>query len=93
MAVRAIKEKDHHAKIQKMFSISLGRPASDQELIVSLSVLEKLQKKYKENPSLADDYLNVGEFRAPKNVNKTELAALANIGLMILNLDESLTKE
>ena len=93
LAVRVIGEKSNAAKIQKIYSLLLGRNANEQEIKILQNKLQKITGKYKENPKLADEYLNVGEYITPENSNKIEVASLANLALMILNLDESLTKE
>jgi hypothetical protein len=93
LAVRVIKEKSNAGKIQKMFSLLLGRSANEQELKILQKILQEITYKYNSNPQLADEYLKVGEYIAPEEFNKIEVASLANLALMILNLDESLTKE
>ena len=93
LAVRVSNEKGHKTKINKMYAFILGRSATLQEMAVLKNSLQNFTAKYKANPKLAKDYLNVGEFKAPDFLDKVEVAALANLALLILNLDESLTKE
>ena len=93
LAVRVSNEKGHETKINKMYAFILGRSATLQEMAVLKNSLQNFTAKYKANPKLAKDYLNVGEFKAPDFLDKVEVAALANLALLILNLDESLTKE
>ena len=93
LAVRVMTEKSSTEKIQKMYSYVLGRNASEKEMNVLANSLEKFTQKYKQAPNLAEEYLKVGEFKVPDNLDKVEVASLANLALMILNLDESLTKE
>jgi hypothetical protein len=93
LAVRVIKEKSNAGKIQKMFSLLLGRSANEQELKILQKKLQEITYKSNSNPQLADEYLKVGEYIAPEEFNKIEVASLAKWALMILNLDESLTKE
>ena len=93
LAVRVMNEKGNNERIQKIYSFVLGRPASEKELKVLNESLNKFQTKYKANPQLAEEYLKVGEFKTPEDLDKVEVASLANLALMILNLDESLTKE
>ena len=93
LAVRVMQEKGNEARIQKMYSFLLGRAAAVEEMTVLLESLNKFTEKYKADPALAADYLKVGQYTAPSELDKVEVAALANLALMILNLDESLTKE
>ena len=93
LAVRVMNEKSNEARINKMYSLLLGRSASPQEMKILLSSLQKFTDKYKANPKLATDYLSVGYFKTPANLDKVQTAALANLALLIFNLDESLTKE
>ena len=93
LAVRVMNEKENNARIQKIYSYLLGRDASVDELKILNESLSKFEAKYKANPKLAEEYLNVGEFKTPENLDKVKVASLANLALMIINLDESLTKE
>ena len=93
LAVRVMAEKDPESRIKKIYSFLLGREASVKELKVLVESLQKIEAKYKANTKLAEEYLNVGEFKTPDNLDKIEVASMANLALLILNLDESLTKE
>jgi hypothetical protein len=93
LAVKAMQEKSSDAIIQKMVSLVLARKATSQELHILKGMLQTFTKKYQKQPALAADYLTVGEFRIPSHLNKIDVAALANLGLALLNLDESLTRE
>ena len=93
LAVRAMSEKDNEARVNKMYSLLLGRRANTGEMKILLETLEKFTEKYKAAPQLSEDYLNVGHFKVPANMDKVQTAALAKLALLIFNLDESLTKE
>jgi hypothetical protein len=95
LAVKVFEEKNStvESRIHKMYSYILGRSASDKEMVIVTASLNKLIEKFKLNPKLADEYLQVGQFRIPEKMNKSQLAAYANLALMLLNLDESVTRE
>lgn len=93
LAVRAINEKSNEARINTMYSLLLGRSARPQEMKVLLNSLTNFTEKYQASPKLADEYLTVGHYKTPENLDKVQTAALANLALLIFNLDESLTKE
>ena len=93
LAMRVMNELGNEAKINKMYSLLLGRPALPQEMKILLNSLQKFTEKYKANPKLAAEYLSVGNLNTPENMDKVQTAALANLALLIFNLDESLTKE
>ena len=80
-------------RIVKLYRRVLGRAPRDEEIRVMLAGLERLTKQYAADPDLAQAYLQVGKFHLPEEVDRIEAAAYANICLLALNLDETLTRE
>lgn len=70
----------------------LSRPLRNEELKVTQSVLEDLQKAYDKNHEEAESLLTVGESKYDQSLSKTTLAAYTMIANQLMNLDEALTK-
>jgi hypothetical protein len=93
LAKRAISEKSLDEKINHMFMHVLGRPAKTEEMKILKDRYQAFLGQYQNSPELAAEYLSVGELKMNPEHNAIELAALSSIGLLVLNLDESLTRE
>jgi hypothetical protein len=80
-------------RINMLYRKALGRAPADIETTIIMTSLDRLKKQYAANPALATAYLNVGAFRIHEDLDTIEAAAYANICLLVLNLDEALTRE
>ena len=80
-------------RINMLYRKALGRAPADIETTIIMASLDRLKKQYAANPALATAYLNVGAFRIHEDLDTIEAAAYANICLLVLNLDEALTRE
>jgi hypothetical protein len=70
-----------------------SRKPTDRELAVLKRGLEHHAAEYRKDPARVAKLLSLGEAKVDKALNAAELAALAEVCRMILNLDESVTKE
>jgi hypothetical protein len=69
------------------------RPPSDKEREILGNLYDRMQQHYRERPAEAEALLAVGELSSPKGLDRSELAAWTAIAQVILNLDETITKE
>lgn len=69
-----------------------GRPPTDQELRISLEQLESSAAKYRSNLESADQLLKVGESELSSAHPPAELAAHTLLANLLLNLDETVSK-
>ncbi|MEZ6147077.1 MAG: PSD1 and planctomycete cytochrome C domain-containing protein [Planctomycetaceae bacterium] len=75
------------------FRLATSRPPTDEELTVLTTRLQTLREQYVSNPDSSNELLAVGESPRDESLNITDHAAMTSLCLLILNLDETLTKE
>ena len=75
------------------FLLATARPPSDSEAGILLGSLRRYRDRYETNPEDADRYLATGEHRSHAAVAAPELAAYTAVASMLLNLDETITRE
>jgi hypothetical protein len=80
-------------RIALVFRLALARTPSDAERAVLLASYERQLALFKDQPAAAAKLLAVGESPADARCDASELAALATVASLILNLDEVVTKE
>lgn len=79
-------------RIHTAFRVGLQRQASDAELQVLESLVQKHRKYYAANPKDAQALLGVGYAQAAKDIRPEELAAWTSVARTILNLHETITR-
>ena len=94
LAERALKEggKTSRQRLNFVAERLLARPFRAEEMKVCESILEDLEKNYRENAADAEKLVAVGESKCDPSVNKSELAAYTMAVNQLMNLDEVLTK-
>lgn len=80
------------SRLDYAFLCALARPPSDRERTVLTSLLERFRVKYAQQESAAAALVRAGEYR-PADLPLVEHAAWTAVAQMILNLDETLTRE
>ena len=75
------------------FELCLARTPRPQELKSLQQALDARLAYFEANTQEAAKLLAVGESPLPDPVDQTELAAYATVASMILNLDETITKQ
>ena len=70
-----------------------ARLPSPKEAEILASSLQRYRDRYSSRPQDAQLYLNHGEYPRDERLNLPELAAYTAIASLILNLDETITKE
>ncbi len=81
------------ARIQFAFHLATARPATERELKTLLKGLSYQQDSFKASPEAAKQLLGVGDKPAATSLDPAELAAYTITASVILNLDETVTKE
>jgi hypothetical protein len=81
------------ARIDYGFELLLSRAPREEERQVLLDSFEAFDAKYRADPKAAEDYLSYGEAARNTRLDAADLAAYTTVASLILNLDESVTKE
>jgi mono/diheme cytochrome c family protein len=84
---------DDAARVNAMFGRCVSRPARSAELDRLLARLALLRQRYGGDEEAARKLLAVGESPADASLPAGELAAWTGVALLLLNLDETITKE
>jgi hypothetical protein len=95
LAQRVLKEASptHEARLQRAFRLVLSRaPTAAEARILNDSLAQHLAK-YRADPAAARKLLTIGEAKADPKLDPAALAAYVAVCSLILNLDETLTKE
>jgi hypothetical protein len=93
LAQRVLKESapDTKARLASMWRLAVTRPATDAELQVLQSTLEKLLLRYQQDPKAAEGLVKVGDLPPPVGVKMPELAAWTGVANVVLNLNETIS--
>ncbi len=84
--------KDDQSRIDYGVRLAVARKPSTEETKVLENILKKEWGKFRHDPEAADNYLKVGSFRQRSDLDPTELAAWTTVASVVLNLDETITK-
>jgi hypothetical protein len=84
---------DATARLRFGFRLATGRWPSPAEEQVLLDDLRFHRDYFSTDTKKADEFLDQGDSPADRALNRPELAAYAAVASMILNLDETITKE
>ncbi len=80
-------------RLEYGFLLATARPSSSQESGILRSSLYRYRDRYKTKPEDAERYLATGEHPRDDSLETTELAAYTAVASMLLNLDETITRE
>ena len=80
-------------RIRYGFMLAMSRVPTDREQQVLTASYHRNLDRYKTEPAVAEKFLTAGESERDKRLDGTELAAYATVASVILNLDETVTKE
>ena len=94
LAERVLKDaKSDEAKIAAAFQRATARRPTTDEVATLRKTLAQLRKQYQADVPAAEKLLQIGESPRDKSLNSSEHAAYMTLCLLILNLDEVLTKQ
>jgi Protein of unknown function (DUF1553)/Protein of unknown function (DUF1549)/Concanavalin A-like lectin/glucanases superfamily/Planctomycete cytochrome C len=82
-----------NARLHLLFRLATARQPRPAELQLLRSAVEHHRKVYRDDPQAARKLLEVGEAPRDAKLDLVELAAYTNVANLILNLDETITKE
>ncbi|MCW3053243.1 MAG: Protein of unknown function (DUF1553)/Protein of unknown function (DUF1549)/Planctomycete [Chthonomonadales bacterium] len=80
-------------RLNYAFRRSVARPATSAEIAVLSGLYQKHLQEYTSDTTAAQKLLTAGEHPVPKSLNPTELAAWTSVARVILNLNETITRE
>ena len=83
---------DETARIHWAWRQVLGRDAQPAEAAVLSQLLANHRSQYASDPKAAEAILTVGISPQPKEIDKAELAAWTSIARVLLNLNETITR-
>ena len=94
MAEKVLRTKETtEERVEYAFRLATLRfPDADEKTILKQQ-LEEFQKEFTDGISSADEFLAVGAFPVNEALDKVEYAAFASLCSMILNLDETITRQ
>ena len=75
------------------FRVATSRAIEERELAVLLGVYRDCEANYRKDPEAAGKLLSTGESPRDEGLDSAEHAALTILASMILNLDETLSRE
>jgi hypothetical protein len=95
LAERVIKEggSTPQTRIDYAFRLATARPPRAKESEVLLDALSQYEQRYRDKPEAAVQYIRQGTPGRDEKLNPVELAAYTAVANLILNLDETITKE
>ncbi len=85
--------KDDTARLTQAWRLATARAPKATELSSMAASLQRLKTKFASDAEGAKTLLSVGDSKRDEHLNATEHAAWTSLCLMVLNLDEVLTKE
>ena len=80
-------------RLEYGFLLATARPPASEEAEILRSSLNRYRDRYNTRPEDAERYLSSGEHPRDDSLEATELAAYAAVASMLLNLDETITRE
>jgi hypothetical protein len=80
-------------RIAYAFRLATARVPTPDEMKVLLNSFQQFLEKYRANPEAAIELLSQGEYPRDETLDTNELASYASVASLILNLDETITKE
>ena len=83
---------DLSARITRAFRLTTGRQPKLREQQILEQLYQEQLKRFKADPSAADQYLKIGEHPVDQSLPPQQLAATAVLASALMNLDEFVTE-
>ncbi len=80
-------------RVEYGFRLVLARSPKPEQRVVLLKTLEEFEFSYRRDAGQAVEYLKQGESPVRPGLDMVELAAYTGLASLLLNLDQSITKE
>ncbi len=87
------RRRTREGRIAYAFRLAVARPPSPGEVRVLSEALAKFEDFYKRDPKAAAQFLTQGESPRGASLEAHELAAYTGVASLLLNLDETITRE
>ncbi len=87
------KEKDSAARLTLAWRLALARAPTEKETKIVLGLYPELLEKFRADPAAAKKLLAVGDSPRDAKLNEAEMAAWTTLMNLVLNLDETITKQ
>ena len=84
---------DESARLNLAFRLATSRPVKPQEQTLLLRRLEELKTQFRADPGAVGKLLAVGESKRDDRLDAIGHAAWTTLCQLVLNLDETITKE
>ena len=84
---------DPEKQVDYAFRLCLARPPAKLERQRLISLYQQQLKSFEKDPAAAEKLLSQGSAERPANLEVRKLAAWMMVGNVLLNLDETITKE
>jgi hypothetical protein len=81
------------AQLSFAFRVATGRAATADELAVLRASLKRYQARFRQSPAAAAEYVSHGEAVRSKSIDVVNLAAHTAVASIILNMDETISKD
>lgn len=83
---------DDRSRLVFAFRLATSRDPSTEESETLLEVLRQQHEDFSKNPAATDQFLAIGGWQPEQKVDRAKLAAWTTVASMILNLDETVSK-
>jgi hypothetical protein len=81
------------ARLTLAFRLATSRLPRPQELQILITGWKDHRERFAKAPESADKLTKIGELKRPDDLDVAELASYTTVAGMLLNLDETITKE
>ena len=88
-----LENKSIREQIAQGFRMATSRHAKQEEIEILYERYQKLNQEYLEQPQEAQEVISIGEYLVNKSLPAHELAAMTGICSILLNMDETLTRQ
>jgi hypothetical protein len=85
--------RDDTARLERAYRLLLGRSPSEEEAAILLTRLEAMRERFTADPAAAKQLLSIGASPREESLPPADHAAWTTICSMLLNLDETLSKQ
>ncbi|HCQ37533.1 MAG TPA: hypothetical protein DIV39_00125 [Verrucomicrobiales bacterium] len=86
-------EMNDQSRIHLAFVMATSRAPSESEMRILTDTLSEQKEEFGSHPERAQDFISNGRSQALNNHDPVELAAWTSLGSILLNLDETITRE
>ena len=94
MAEKIISSREsEEERLTYAFEWTTSRPPVSHELSILKNRLDSIRAEFDEDPPAAKKIIATGEYPVNQRINPTEYAAFTVISSLLLNLDETITRQ